>query len=130
MKYNFYYISKNLKKLASIVQGFMQVVDHKIGGDAGSMLSDAANAIIFKTNKDLEMILEDWKKRKTAICIELGKQETIEHADRYKDKEDPDETVLRIRGESKWYQFLSNHDISSCEGCEECELRVKEWREE
>ncbi len=130
MKYNFYYISKNLEKLAGIVQGFMQVVDHKTGGDSGSMLSDTANAIIFKTNKDLDMVLEDWKKRKTAICIELGKLETIEYPDRYKDKEDPDETMLRIRGESKWDQFLSNHHINSCEGCEECEHRVKEWREE
>jgi hypothetical protein len=130
MKYNFYYISKNLKKLSDIVQGFMQVVDHKVGGDSGNMLSSTTNAIIFKTNKDLDMVLEDWKKRKTAICIELGKLETIEHADRYKDEGDPEEMVLRIRGESKWDQFLSNHDINSCEGCEECEHRVKEWGEE
>jgi hypothetical protein len=108
----------------------MQVVDHKIGGGSGSMLSNTTNAIIFKTNKDLDMILEDWEKRKTAICIELGKLETIEYAHRYKDEEDPTDAELRIRGQSKWDQFLSNHEINSCEGCEECELRVKEWGEE
>ena len=128
MKYNFYIITKTLKILAKLVQGFMQVVDYRLGTSGDSMLSDITNSIINKVNKDLDMVLEDWKKRKTAICIELGKLETIERADRYKDKESPDETVLRIRGESKWDLFLNNQGIDSCDGCEDCELGVEEWK--
>lgn len=128
MKYNFYIITKTLKSLAKIVQGFMQVVDYRLGTRGESMLSDITNSMINKVNKDLDMILEDWEKRKTAICIELGK---IETADRkregrpYKGTE-PDEVDLRIRGEGMWSKFLSEHNINICEGCEECERGVED----
>ncbi len=128
MKYNFYIITKTLKSLAKIVQGFMQVVDYRLGTRGESMLSDITNSMINKVNKDLDMILEDWEKRKTAICIELGKLETIERADRYKGEEAPEEIVLRIRGEAKWDLLLSNQGINSCDGCEECGLGVEEWK--
>ena len=128
MKYNIYQLTKILQNLNSIVKGVMQIVDDKIGGNTGSMTADTTNRIICKVTKDLDIILDDWKKRKTAICIELGKLETIERADRYKGEEAPDETVLRIRGESKWDLFLNNQGIDSCDGCEECELGVEEWK--
>ena len=129
MNYNIYQLTKILQNLNSIVKGVMQIVDDKIGGNTGSMTADTTNRVICKVTKDLDMILDDWKKRKTAICIELGK---IETADREREgnpyREDkPDETDLRIRGEGMWSKFLSEHEINICEGCEECERGVNDW---
>ena len=128
MNYNIYQLTKILQNLNRIVEGVMKIIDDNIGGNTGSMTASTTSRIICKVTKDLDMILDDWKKRKTAICIELGK---IETADRKREgrpyrETKPDEVDLRIRGEGMWSKFLSEHNINICEGCEECERGVED----
>ena len=128
MNYNIYQLTKILQNLNRIVEGVMKIIDDNIAGNIGSMTASTTSRIICKVTKDLDMILDDWKKRKTAICIELGK---IETADREREgrpyrETKPDEVDLRIRGEGMWSKFLSEHNINICEGCEECERGVED----